>query len=119
MCAHMSTQTDECLFITAAEQEFYCPLSSLLQPFLAPVVYASPSGRRDTLLMKNPTMIGVATTIPGACTKLPLWSKEDASLRPFTEGILSARVIGKVHMKPFCVTDDEATSFLYLSSDTS
>lgn len=63
-------------------------------------------------------MIGVATTIPGACTKLPLWSRQDASLRPFTEEVLVAEQLGKVHMKPCTVTDDEAISFLYLSSDT-
>lgn len=63
-------------------------------------------------------MTGVATTIPGARTKLPLWSREDSSLRPFTEEVLVAEQVGKVHMKPCTVTDDEATSFLYLSSDT-
>lgn len=63
-------------------------------------------------------MIGIATTILGACPKLPLWSREDASLRPFTEEVLVVEQLGKVHMKPCPVTGDEAISFLYLSSDT-
>lgn len=63
-------------------------------------------------------MNGVATITPGACIKLPLWSREDVSPRPFTEEVPEAEQVGKVHMKPWAVTDDEAISFLYLSSDT-
>lgn len=47
VCARMSTQTDECLVITSAEQrEPCCPVTSLLQSCLASVVDAFTSGTR-------------------------------------------------------------------------